>query len=216
MRYRNPMAERPYHHGSLRSALLEAAEKALDRGSAQDLSLRELARELGVSHAAPRRHFEDRQALLDALAEDGFRRLGRSLDRAAGSADQPFEVRLQAVARAYFRFATRHSPLLELMYAGKHRPGAEELQRTAHEALAAPLEVVVQGQREGILPAGDPMEQTTLAWAALHGLASVAAAGLVDPGQHDHLVRAMVHHLLHGLTTPLPATADDGVPAPGR
>ncbi|MBW3550170.1 MAG: lipid IV(A) 3-deoxy-D-manno-octulosonic acid transferase [Proteobacteria bacterium] len=59
-------AARPYHHGNLRSALMEAAERALERGGVQALSLRELAREIGVSHAAPRRHFPDRQALLDA------------------------------------------------------------------------------------------------------------------------------------------------------
>ena len=68
---------RPYHHGSLRPALLEAAERALDRGGVQALSLRELAREIGVSHAAPRRHFAGKQALLDALAEDGYERLGQ-------------------------------------------------------------------------------------------------------------------------------------------
>ena len=65
---------RPYHHGNLRPALLGAAERALARG--RELSLRELAREIGVSHAAPRRHFADKQALLDALALDGFERLG--------------------------------------------------------------------------------------------------------------------------------------------
>ena len=68
---------RPYHHGNLRPALLAAAERALARGG--ELSLRELAREIGVSHAAPRRHFADKQALLDALALDGFERLGREM-----------------------------------------------------------------------------------------------------------------------------------------
>ena len=63
-------ATRTYHHGNLRSVLLARAEEALNAG--EDLSLRELARRAGVSHAAPRRHFADKQALLDALAEDGF------------------------------------------------------------------------------------------------------------------------------------------------
>ena len=72
---------RSYHHGNLRAALLAAAEDTLARRGARDLSLRELAREAGVSHAAPRRHFVDKQALLDALAEDGFNRLGQSSRR---------------------------------------------------------------------------------------------------------------------------------------
>src|SRR5918998_6710951 len=78
-------AVRPYHHGSLRRALLERAEEALADGGSQRLSLRELARDIGVSHAAPRRHFADKQALLDALALDGFERLGDALRAAAGS-----------------------------------------------------------------------------------------------------------------------------------
>ena len=65
---------RPYHHGNLREALLEAAEKALETDGAKSISLRELSRELGVSHTSPRRHFADKQALLDALALRGFER----------------------------------------------------------------------------------------------------------------------------------------------
>ena len=76
------MDARPYHHGNLRTALLEAAERTLRERGVQALSLRELAREVGVSHGAPRRHFPDRQALLDALARAGFERLGRRAARA--------------------------------------------------------------------------------------------------------------------------------------
>ena len=76
-----------------------------ERGVRQ-LSLRELAREVGVSHGAPRRHFADRQALLDALAEAGFERLGAELRGAVDGAGEDFEARLQATAAAYVRFAT--------------------------------------------------------------------------------------------------------------
>src|SRR6202008_3979614 len=120
---------RPYHHGNLREALLDRAEGTRRERGVQELSLRELAREVGVSHAAPRRHFADKQALLDALAEEGFERLGRELREAmdaAGGADESggsgavggsFEARLDAFARAYVRFATRDAALLELMFA---------------------------------------------------------------------------------------------------
>ena len=66
-----------YHHGNLRAALLERAEHKLSREGAHTLSLRELARDVGVSHGAPREHFRNKQALLDALAETGFQRLGQ-------------------------------------------------------------------------------------------------------------------------------------------
>src|ERR1700674_245384 len=109
--------ERPYHHGNLRTALLVAAERTVRERGVQDLSLRELAREVGVSHGAPRRHFPDRQALLDALAEAGFARLGADLRAAVDVGGEDFEARLRATAAAYVRFATRHAALLELMVA---------------------------------------------------------------------------------------------------
>src|SRR3954453_11916463 len=97
-----------------------------ERG-AQARSLRELAREAGVSHGAPRRHFADRQALLNALAEEGFERLAHELQEAAETADGAFSARLEVLARAYVEFATRDAALLELMFARKHEPGAEGL-----------------------------------------------------------------------------------------
>src|SRR3954469_1117500 len=112
---------RRYHHGNLRSELLEQAEQTLRERGAGELSLRELAREVGVSHAAPRRHFRDKQALLDALAESGFVRLGHELDRALARADSEFADRLAAFARAYVGVAAREGALLGVVVAGKHR-----------------------------------------------------------------------------------------------
>src|SRR5580698_10216778 len=114
------MTERPYHHGNLRTALLAQAALIVRERGAQELSLRELARTVGVSHGAPRRHFPDRQALLEALAEAGFERLGDELGEARAGAGEDFRSRLQATAAAYVRFATRDAALLELMFAGKH------------------------------------------------------------------------------------------------
>src|SRR3954468_21082382 len=149
-----PMAAtaRPYHHGNLRPALLAAAERTLARGG--ELSLRELAREIGVSHAAPRRHFAGKQALLDALAQDGFERIGREMTAALEQAGPSFAERLGALARTYVRFATEHGALLELMYAGKHRPGADALRESADRAFAGPLALVAEGQTAGEVVAG--------------------------------------------------------------
>src|ERR1700733_3839806 len=101
-RLRNTMSvgDRPYHHGNLRPALLAQAERTVRERGVQALSLRELARDVGVSHAAPRRHFPDRQALLDALAHDGFERLGGELRGAVDGAGEDFEARLRATAAA--------------------------------------------------------------------------------------------------------------------
>ena len=141
---------RTYHHGNLREALLTAAESALASGG--DLSLRALARQVGVSHAAPRRHFADKQALLDALAEDGFVRLGRALREAIAEGD--FEARLLGFARAYVAFAVEHAALLDLMWAGKHR--LEAVRAASDQAFAAPLALIVEGQAAGEVVRGRP------------------------------------------------------------
>ncbi len=193
-------AVRPYHHGNLRAELLAHAEDALAEGGVQALSLRELARRAGVSHAAPRRHFADRQALLDALARDGFERLGAAMRAARDGAPPGFEARLAAVAAAYVRFATEHAALLELMYAGKHRPDAtDELREAADRAFAAPLGLVAEAQATGEVVPGDPARVALVTWAAVHGLAAMANAGLVERAALDEAVPAAVERLLLGL-----------------
>ncbi len=191
------VSARPYHHGNLRPALLDAAERALARGG--ELSLRELAREIGVSHAAPRRHFAGKQALLDALAEDGFERLGREMAAASERAGAGFREQLKALARAYVRFATEHAALLELMYAGKHRPGADRLREAADRAFAGPLELIAGARAAGEIVAADPFRAGLVTWAAFHGLAAMANGGLLGDAPLDALVDDAVDHLLDGL-----------------
>ena len=187
---------RPYHHGNLRPALLAAAERALARGG--ELSLRELAREIGVSHAAPRRHFPDKQALLDALALDGFERLGREMAAAVEPVGE-FREGLRALARAYVRFATEHAALLELMYAGKHVPGADALREAADRAFATPLALFTGAFERGEITAGDGMGAALVTWSSFHGLAAMANSGMTGDAPLDPLVDLAVDQLLDGL-----------------
>jgi AcrR family transcriptional regulator len=189
---------RPYHHGNLRRALLEAAERTVRERGVQELSLRELAREVGVSHGAPRRHFPDRQALLDALAESGFERLRRELRAAVDGAGDDFEERLRATGAAYIRFATADPALLELMFAGKHRDDAVALQEAAERAFGVMLELIVQGQAAGRLEPGDPERVGLVLFAAIQGIASLLASGMVLPEQLDELLDDSIAHFLRG------------------
>ena len=184
---------RTYHHGNLRTALLDAAETALTAG--EDLSMRELARQVGVSHAAPRRHFADKQALLDALAEDGFIRLGEALRAAV--ADGEFPERLLGFARTYVAFAIEHAALLDLMWAGKHR--LEAVRPASDQAFTAPLALIAEGQATGEVVAGDLEEVGTLAVATLHGLAAMVNNGMLEAAAMDAIVPATVELLLLGL-----------------
>jgi AcrR family transcriptional regulator len=189
---------RPYHHGNLRTSLLAQAEKDLREHGLEGLSLRELARQLGVSHAAPRRHFADRQALLDALAESGFARLGAQLHSAAESAGGEYEARLRATAAAYLHFAIDDAALLELMFAGKHREQSAGLHEAADQAFSVILELIEEGQASALLEPGDPERVALLLFATIHGIAALATAGIIASEQVDSLTTSATVRFLHG------------------
>jgi AcrR family transcriptional regulator len=196
------VTDRPYHHGALRAALLEQAERTVRERGGDALSLRELAREVGVSHGAPRRHFPDRQALLDAVAEAGFDRLGVELRAAADGAGEEFEPRLRATAAAYVRFATRDPALLDLMFAGKHRETSGALHEAAENAFAVMLELIAQGQAEGALEPGEPERVGLVLFSTIQGIASLVSAGIVQPDQLEALVVDAIAHFLRGSRAP--------------
>ncbi len=196
------MTERRYHHGNLRAALLAQAERTIRERGVQDLSLRELAREVGVSHGAPRRHFPDRQALLDALAEDGFERLGTELRAALNGAGEDFEARLRATAVAYVQFATRDAALLELMFTGKSQQQSGDLHVAAERAFSAILELIQQGQADDILEGGDPERVGLVLFATVQGIAALVTSGVVDIEQLDELVADAIAHFLRGSRAP--------------
>jgi AcrR family transcriptional regulator len=190
------MAARPYHHGNLREALLAQAQQTIRERGVGALSLRELAREVGVSHGAPRRHFPDRQALLDALALAGFQRLGSELRAAVEKAPTDFPAQLRAAGRAYIEFATHDADLLELMFAGKHRAHAEALEQAAQDAFAVVLELILRGQAERVLPPGDPERVGLVHMASLQGIASLLNGGIVHAEQVEWLVDSAVNQFL--------------------
>ncbi|MEU1405357.1 TetR/AcrR family transcriptional regulator [Streptomyces sp. NPDC005728] len=190
---------RPYHHGDLRAALLAAAERTLRDRGAGALSLRELAREIGVSHAAPGRHFKDKQALLDALAMAGYERLALTLE-SADDPGSPLEPRLAGLAKAYVGFAVENAALLELMFTRKHEPDASaHLSAAVDRSVGSFMRLVAEAQARGEIVAGDPERITLVAASSLHGLAAFAANGSIPPEQVLSGLDEHVHHLLHGL-----------------
>lgn len=195
------MTDRPYHHGNLRAALLAQAKRALREQGLDGLSLRELARQVGVSHAAPRRHFADRQALLDALAESGWERLGAEVRAAAARAGADYEARLCAAARAYVRFATRDAALLEVMFAGGQGRQVAPLQEAAARAFSVLVELIKDGQASGVLERGDPERMALLLFATTQGIAALVNAGIVAPKRLDRLVSDASARFLRGSRT---------------
>ena len=186
------MPERSFHHGNLRAVLLERAEAMLRTGGSEALSLRELARQAGVSHGAPRSHFIDRQALLDALAVRGFDRLAegvRSVLRGEGSAEERF----RAVARRYVAFAVDDAALMELMFATKVGGVSEQVGGAAGRLFA----VLDEALDESVVSGDDDRERFKLLFAAtMQGTATLIAAQRVTRAQGDRLTEDAIDQLL--------------------
>ncbi|MBL7255510.1 TetR/AcrR family transcriptional regulator [Paractinoplanes lichenicola] len=181
---------RPFHHGNLREVLLEQAEVMLRAEGVDGLSLRELARQAGVSHGAPRSHFIDRQALLDALAERGFDRLTERVVAALRDPGLDRE-RLRLVGRAYVAFAVENAALMELMFASKSNGPAGPVQEAAGR-----LFTVLDG---GLADSAgdDTRERFKLLFAAtVQGTATLIAAQRVTPEQGETLIDDAMEALL--------------------
>lgn len=197
------METRPYHHGHLRAALLAHAEKTLREKGSGALSLRELAREAGVSPAAPSRHFSSKQALLDALALEGFDRLATALTDALAEADDSFAGQLTALTRTYVTFATSNAALNDLMYAFKHDPAASEQLLVATRQLAAlPAQLITAGQRRGEVREGSAERLAVPLTATLQGLATLVLSGVVPAERVEETVEDAVTFVLGGCATP--------------
>ena len=166
-----------YHHSDLRRALLDAALQALAEG--KDISLRDVARRAGVSHTAPYRHFADKEALLVAVAEEGFVAFGKYLQEAKESLEgKPLQA-LQATGVAYIRYAIQHPTHYRVMF------GQDLHNRDDHPALletsTATFEILVSiiqaGQGQGKIKSDDARQLALGAWAQVHGLAMLLLDG---------------------------------------
>jgi AcrR family transcriptional regulator len=163
-----PKRRGSYHHGDLRRALVEASIALVEEEGVDALTLRSVARRLGVSHAAPQHHFATKAELVVAVAEQGFETLAESLARAAAK-DGAAVDRLKAAGVAYVRFAAKHPAQFRLMF-GPHvaraeLPGAQAAYRVLCDACAA----VAAGR-------GAERETATIsvaAWSLVHGLATL-------------------------------------------
>ena len=182
---------RPYHHGDLRRALLDAAVEVIAAEGPAAVSLRELARRAGVSHAAPAHHFGDKAGLLTAVAADGFGLLAEELRAAYEATGEFLEVGV-----AYARFAVTHPAHFAVMF----RP---DLHRRDDAALRAAREAArgVLYRRAGDQTGTEGLDAATAAvaaWSLVHGLVALWQSGNLPPELGDdpeQLTRAVARHL---------------------
>ena len=170
----------PYHHGALRDALLDAAERVLERDGLSGLTLRAVAREAGVSHAAPTHHFGDLTGLVSELAAIGFRQFNMAMSAAGASASAPLE-KAAARARAYVAYAQAHPGMYGLMFRTERldmtRPSLCEAANASFAGLAGAIGVSRQEQiSEQALSLGQAAD-IARAWSLVHGFTMLLLDG---------------------------------------
>ena len=180
-RPRRAAAAAPYHHGSLREAMLGAAERILERDGIAGLTLRAAAREAGVSHAAPKNHFGDVRGLLSELAAVGFLRFGAAMV-ANVREHAPSKARLAAIGQGYVMFAKQNPGLFLLMFRGERLDFSRPALRTAADAAFAVLAGGVGARQPRETPLTLPQAaRITAAWSLVHGFAMLMLDARLKP-----------------------------------
>lgn len=200
---------RPYHHGDLRTALIRAGLDILTEEGVHALTLRAAARRAGVSHNAPYRHFADKEALLAAIAEEGFVELTASLEGAMSRAPQSPRAQLEETGWAYVQFAVTHPDHLRVMFGGLIAdPQAHPALLAAGSRAFTVLVTIIQtGQEMGAVVAGSPQQLAFAAWGMVHGLALLLSDRQVPPAlrtmyDQEQLVRLCLRQHYDGLGLP--------------
>lgn len=178
-----PEAGRPYHHGGLRAALVEAGLALLEQEGLEALTLRAIAARAGVSHAAPRRHFPSLRDLHGAIAAEGFRRHAAMMREGAGPGATR-EERLWAALRGYAAFAERHPALYALMFSPHRADHASPARAEAGAASYAVLREVSDGLDWPGAAGPDRAGRTeAMLWSLIHGYVTLKGAGLLGGGE---------------------------------
>lgn len=193
-------APRPYHHGDLRRGLIDAARAILEREGPAAMSLRAVAREAGVSPAAPYHHFKDKTELLEAVAQEGWEMLDAAMGKVRDAEDDG--RRMADASVAYVLFARNHPELYRLMY-DTTRNKAEFPEALGKHEADSPYSKV----REALVRAGVDANDlvglelaTIAAWCGAHGLAELAGFRQFDQlkadmGGEEAFIRGVFHHM---------------------
>lgn len=196
-------SETPYHHGALREALLQAAERVLERDGLSGLTLRAVAREAGVSHAAPTHHFGDLTGLLSELAAVGFRQFNAAMAASGETAATPL-ARALARPKAYVAYAQAHPGMYGIMFRTERldysRPSLNEAAEASFAGLANAVGTMRQEQISGDALTLSQAAAIARAWSMVHGFTMLLLDGrlkdilgrLPEGTTAEHLFEAML------------------------
>lgn len=202
----NAQTARPYHHGDLREEILCAASRLLEKHNIASLSLRAVAKEVGVSHTAPYRHFKDKESLLAGIAELGFNRLAAQLTTAVAAHPGNPVRQLQEGGHQYVQLAMQHPQCTQLMFGGilPCDDTYPDLRQSGDAAFDAVKTIIEEGQTLGVFKQGDIELLALTAWSGIHGLSLLLISGnlaeiLGMPVNLEVLTSAVTTTLLEGL-----------------
>jgi AcrR family transcriptional regulator len=163
-----------YHHGDLRTALVDTAVELIGERGVRGFSLAEASRRLGVASSAPYAHFADRDELLAAVAVQAYERFSAELEPELRRSETPAD-RLAAIARAYVRFAGNRRPLFEVLFEAG-------LDKTRHPEIAAAEKPIDDAFQEAVRALSDDADELAIAVeAAAHGYATLLLDGAFGP-----------------------------------
>jgi AcrR family transcriptional regulator len=193
-----------YHHGDLRKALITIATDLLAEEGIKALSLRKIAQKAGVSHNAPYMHFADKEAVLVAIAEEGFRLLSVEVESAIAQANTT-RSRLIVASNAYVNFALNYPNHVQVMFCPYDAEKYPSFLEASQASLNCLFELVKAGQESGELKAGNLQEMTKAIWAMVHGVATLSIAyktNILLPGKTstEETISVFIDCLLNGLT----------------
>lgn len=190
-----------YHHGDLRTALIEETERMIAAGTLDQITLGELGNRLGVARSAPYRHFPGKNDLLCTVATRAFERMHERWRAICADESLPLLARVRSIMRAYFNFALTHGDEYRLMYR-EGLVGENESPRllAAREAVFGELvELILACQQAGLIERKDPEEQVLFCWAPFHGMASFVIDQHLPAELFEAMLEWSIESVLRGL-----------------
>ena len=204
-------AKSNYHHGDLRSALLDAALEIINELGPQQLTIREAARRAGVSHTAPYRHFADKNQMIVAVLEQGFDLLKQTMQAKKAAAEKDPIYQFAASGMAYIDFALQHPAYYRVMYSGDllSSSGQGSLQHTSSDTFKELVEDMKTCQQLNILKPGIPELQALSILSTVHGFVTLVNdnrvnALLGDNFQLDEIRDAVMAAIFEGIGAVIP------------
>lgn len=198
-------AKASYHHGDLRRALIEAAVKLIEEKGPNGITLREVAAEAGVTKTAPYRHFSNKQAMIDAVVEEGFAELEAQLLAVVDDSTDPLACIKQQVI-SYARYAVQRPGHYQVMFLSEPSTGA--LDASLPSAFQGLVDMMVgtigQAQRAGLIKNEPALEIALSLWSLVHGLSTAFTSKRLqhlNDAALDSIVAKLTDHLLYGIAS---------------